>query len=124
MFSWIRGLSHLPAADLEDYPDGTCFRTAFIGHASALSQAYYSPLRGASLSMFRQTFVRNYMHGMWRLPSAPDFAGETFHEHDSGDEDAEGMQHGHSPAAPAQHVIYLYNKTKDDMAPGFRFETG
>lgn len=74
--------------------------------------------------MFRQIFVRNYMHGMWRLPSAPDLAGETFHEHDSGDEDAEGMQHGHSSAAPTQHVIYLYNKTKDDMAPGFRFETG
>ena len=103
---------------LEDYPNGVCFRTAFIGHASAFSQAYYSPLRGASISLFRQIFVGNFMHGMWRLPSLPEVDGEILHEHEQ--EVATGKDPVHSEAASAQFVIYLYNKTMDRMAPGFR----
>jgi hypothetical protein len=107
---------------LEEYPDGTCFRTAFIGHASAMSQAYYSPLRGASLSLFRHSFVLNFMHGTWRLPSlqGQGVGGEVRHEVDSVFDVAAGMQSRNASAAVTQHVIYLYNKTKDDIAPGFR----
>jgi hypothetical protein len=107
---------------LEDYPDGTCFRTAFIGHASAMSQAYYSPLRGASLSLFRHSFVLNFMQGTWRLPSllGQVVEGEILHEMDSVLDVAAGTQSGNATAAVAQHVIYIYNKTKDDFAPGFR----
>ena len=64
------------------------------------------------------------MHGVWRLPLAQVAAGEALHEYDTTDDVAGGTQRGHSPETVAQHVIYLYNKTKDDMAPGFRFETG
>ena len=120
--SWIQGLSHTHAMALEDYPDGTCFRTAFIGHASAMSQAYYSPLRGASLSLFRHSFVLNFMHGTWRLPSlqGQGVGGEVRHDVDSVFDVAAGMQTRNTSAAVTQHVIYLYNKTKDDIAPGFR----
>ena len=117
----------MPAVALEDYPDGTCFRTAFVGHASALSQAYYSPLRGASISLFREFFVHNYMHGMWHLPWLQDMGVGGVHGDDSADEAsmaaaAAGAQPGlaAAAAAPRQHVIYLYNKTKDIIAPGFR----
>ncbi len=111
----------MPAMALEDYPDGTCFRTAFIGHASAMSQAYYSPLRGASLSLFRHSFVLNFMHGAWRLPSLQGqvVGVEILHEMDSV-LDVAGIKTGNATAAVTQHVIYIYNKTKDDFAPGFR----
>lgn len=119
--SWIRGLSYKPATSLENYHDGVCFRTAFIGHASALSQAYYAPLRGASLSSFRQAFVDNFMHGMWRLPSVQGFHDEELpRERVLDDKSAVGKESEHSQASSTQIVIYLYNKTKDHVAPGFR----
>ena len=109
---------------LEDYPDGVCFRTAFIGHASALSQAYYSPLRGASILLFRQAFVRNFMHGTWHLPSVQGDDGADSYEHEHADDTATWKESGHSALHDAQHVIYLYNKTKDHLAPGFRCAVG
>ena len=124
--SWIQGLSHLPAVALDDYPDGTCFRTMFVGHASALSQAYYSPLRGASISLFREAFIRNYMHGVWRMPSLQGNDGGGLPEDAPADGTvaaaAEVGQPGLSAAAaaPHQHVIFIHNKTKDSNAPGFR----
>lgn len=62
------------------------------------------------------------MHGAWRLPVAQVAAGEVLHDDDSADDVARELRHADSLGKDSQHVIYLYNKTKDDMAPGFRFE--
>jgi hypothetical protein len=111
----------MTAIALEDYSDGTCFSTAFIGHASALSQAYYSPLRGASISSFRNAFVRNLMRDTWRLPSSQGSLTGMMGESDNAHKVT--TEATHLAKAVVQHVIFLYNKTKDNAAPGFRCAT-
>lgn len=61
------------------------------------------------------------MHGMWRLPSVQGFHDEDPpHERVLDDPSAAGKEPEHSPASSTHIVIYLYNKTKDHVAPGFR----